>query len=386
MILGQNYEKKGNLLYLCVNFMAGCSENIPEGRFSALMDALSCGHSPGREGWRLLLSALDEGQDARLRGLAAETARARFGRGIFVRGLVEISSWCRNDCYYCGLRHSNRHASRYRLTRDEILECCREGVRLGLSTFVLQGGEDNVQDDEWVEGTVRALRAEFPAQAITLSVGERDEAAYRRWREAGADRYLLRHETRNEAHYARLHPRQMSASRRRACLWSLKSLGYQTGAGMMVGSPGQTVDCLLDDIAFLEELSPEMIGMGPFIPAAHTPFARHAPGSVAMTLRLIALMRLRFPDALIPATTALATLDAQAREAAILSGANVVMPNLSPPAVRGSYAIYDHKASWGSEAAEGLERLERGLRSIGYHVDYGRGDFPGCPLQSLTNL
>ena len=244
-------------------------------------------------------------------------------------------------------------------------------------TFVLQGGEDGEQDEDWIEELVGKLRAEFPGHAITLSVGERDGEVYRRWRDAGADRYLLRHETRNEAHYALLHPREMDGARRRECLRTLKALGYQTGAGMMVGSPGQTWDCLLDDIAFLEELEPEMIGMGPFVPAAHTPFARHPAGSVPLTLRLIALMRLRFPEALIPATTALATLDAHGREAGILAGANVVMPNLSPLAVRGQYSIYDHKASGGSEAAEGLHRLEQDLKKIGYHISYGRGDSPG---------
>ena len=377
MIIGQNYEKKGSLLYLCVNFMREYSNNIPESTFSALLDALSRGESPGREGWRMLLSALDGGQAERIRDRAFEVARARFGGGVYIRGLIEISSCCRNNCYYCGLRRSNRHASRYRLTAEEVLDCCREGARSGFGTFVLQGGEDEGQDDDWMEATVKAIRAEFPAQAITLSVGERSREAYRRFREAGADRYLLRHETRNDAHYARLHPAEMSGTHRRDCLRALKELGYQVGAGMMVGSPGQTVDCLLDDIAFLEELRPEMIGMGPFVPAAHTPFARHAAGSVDLTLRLIALMRLRFPDALIPATTALATLDGRGREEGIRSGANVVMPNLSPVAVRERYSIYDGKASWGSEAAEGLRSLEQELNRIGCHIAYGRGDYPG---------
>ena len=377
MIIGQNYEKKGSLLYLCVNFMREYSNNIPESTFSALLDALSRGESPGREGWRMLLSALDGGQAERIRDRAFEVARARFGGGVYIRGLIEISSCCRNNCYYCGLRRSNRHASRYRLTAEEVLDCCREGARSGFGTFVLQGGEDEGQDDDWMEATVKAIRAEFPAQAITLSVGERSREAYRRFREAGADRYLLRHETRNDAHYACLHPAEMSGAHRRDCLRALKELGYQVGAGMMVGSPGQTVDCLLDDIAFLEELRPEMIGMGPFVPAAHTPFARHAAGSVDLTLRLIALMRLRFPDALIPATTALATLDGHGREEGIRSGANVVMPNLSPVAVRERYSIYDGKASWGSEAAEGLRALEQELNRIGCHIAYGRGDYPG---------
>lgn len=323
----------------------------------------------------MLLEDIGDRQVRRLCDCAGQVVRARFAGGVYVRGLIEISSYCRNNCYYCGLRRSNRHASRYRLTRDEVLQCCREGARLGFGTFVLQGGEDGEQDDDWMEATVRAIRAEFPAQAITLSVGERSREAYRRFREAGADRYLLRHETRNDAHYACLHPAEMSGAHRRDCLYALKELGYQVGAGMMVGSPGQTVDHLLDDIAFLEELRPEMIGMGPFIPAAHTPFARHGAGSAELTVRLVALMRLRFPDALIPATTALATLNGGGREAALRAGANVVMPNLSPAAVRGKYSIYDGKASWGSEAAEGLRLLEQELNRTGGHIDFGRGDF-----------
>ena len=303
--------------------------------------------------------------------------RLYYGTDVYIRGLIEFTNYCKNNCYYCGIRCANSHVKRYRLSPEEILTCCQEGYALGFRTFVLQGGEDGEQDEDWIEELVGKLRAEFPGQAITLSVGERDGEVYRRWRDAGADRYLLRHETRNEAHYALLHPREMDGARRRECLRTLKALGYQTGAGMMVGSPGQTWDCLLDDIAFLEELEPEMIGMGPFVPAAHTPFARHPAGSVPLTLRLIALMRLRFPEALIPATTALATLDAHGREAGILAGANVVMPNLSPLAVRGQYSIYDHKASGGSEAAEGLHRLEQDLKKIGYHISYGRGDSPG---------
>lgn len=377
MIIGQNYEKKGSLLYLCVNFMKECSNNISESAFSALLESLSGGESPGREGWRMLLTVQDEGQAERIRDLAFEVSRARFGGGVYIRGLIEISSYCRNNCYYCGLRRSNRYASRYRLTTEDVLDCCRKGASLGFGTFVLQGGEDAEQDDDWMESTVRAIRTEFPSQAITLSVGERSREGYRRFREAGADRYLLRHETRNDLHYARLHPAEMSGAYRRECLYELKGLGYQVGAGMMVGSPGQTVDCLLDDIAFLEELRPEMIGMGPFIPAVHTPFVRYAAGSVDLTLRLIALMRLRFPDALIPATTALATLDGRGRESGIRAGANVVMPNLSPAAVREQYSIYDGKVSWGSEAAEGLRLLEQELNRIGCHIAYGRGDYPG---------
>ena len=320
--------------------------------------------------------------------MCSDTARRirekYYGKRVFIRGLIEFTNYCRNDCYYCGIRRSNQEVSRYRLTPDEILSCCEEGRRLGFRTFVLQGGEDlNFEGREGLRGdralakVVEEIKRRFPDCAVTLSVGERDREVYEQWFQAGADRYLLRHETADEEHYRRLHPTELSGQRRKECLRALKDIGFQTGAGMMVGSPGQTWDCLLDDIAFLEELEPEMIGMGPFVPAAHTPFARHPAGSVSLTLRLIALMRLRFPEALIPATTALATLDAHGREAGILAGANVVMPNLSPLAVRGQYSIYDHKASGGSEAAEGLHRLEQDLKKIGYHISYGRGDSPG---------
>lgn len=330
----QIYKKKGGFLYLCVNFMIETRNKLSESVFVELLEGLTVAEKIGRAGWKLLLTALDQEQIERVRRQAEDTAVEKFGRGIFVRGLIEISSYCQNNCYYCGLRRSNRWASRYRLSIEDILECCREGERLRLKTFVFQGGEDEKQDDAWIVELIQAVRAEFPDQAITLSVGERTKEAYRAFRKAGADRYLLRHETRNARHYARLHPREMSGARRLECLRTLKELGFQTGAGMMIGTPEQTVDCLLDDIEFLEELLPEMIGMGPFIPAAHTPFSFRDAGSVDLTCRMIALMRLRFPDALIPATTALATLSEQGRERGILSGANVVMPNLSPLMVR----------------------------------------------------
>lgn len=357
--------------------MAEDRKKLPESLFTALMDGFSTGDYPDREGWRVLLTSLGEEQALRLRKRAADTAVAHFGKGVYIRGLVEISSFCRNDCLYCGLRRSNRSVPRYRLTIDDILGCCRDGARRGFGTFVLQGGEDGRQGDGWIEALVRAVKSEFPGHAVTLSVGERTADAYRRFRAAGADRYLLRHETRNDAHYGFLHPPGMSPAHRRECLRILKAAGFQTGAGMMVGSPGQTTDCLIDDIQFMEELQPEMIGMGPFVPAAHTPFAHHPAGSVGRTLLIVALMRLRFPDALIPSTTALSTLSPRGRMLGILSGANVVMPNLSPETVRGRYAIYDRKACEGGESAGGLDELEKELNSIGYHIAYGRGDYPG---------
>lgn len=343
--------------------------------FSDLFDRLVSGKFVGRDEWRQLLALEDRDKLDFLKGQAEELMNKRFGKGIFIRGLIEISSYCRNDCYYCGLRCSNLLAQRYRLSKDEIMDCCRCGYHAGFSTFVLQGGEDPRQDDGWLAEVVRSIKAEYPDCAVTLSVGERSYEAYCLFKSVGVDRYLLRHETANERHYYDLHPSRMSFSHRRTCLKNLKEIGFQTGAGMMIGSPGQTIDCLLDDIYFMEDLQPEMIGMGPFIPAAHTPFASCQPGSVDMTLRLITLMRLRFPDALIPATTALATLDKYGRERAIRSGANVIMPNLSPRELRKCYSIYDHKACTGGESAEALNLIEQQLACIGYHIEYGRGDY-----------
>lgn len=333
------------------------------------------GKAISREEWRTLLTSLNKDEKETLRSMAVSVAEENFGKGIFIRGLIEISSFCRNNCFYCGLRRSNLSAQRYRLTKEEILECCARGTRLGFNTFVLQGGEDAVQNDEWLADVVREIRVAYPNKAITLSVGERSACAYRLFREAGADRYLLRHETRNDEHYSLLHPQTMSATKRRESLTILKKEGFQTGSGMMIGSPGQTVEHLIDDLQFLEELNPEMIGIGPFIPAADTPFADEPAGSIETTLLLISLLRLRFPSALIPATTALATLHPDGRKQAILAGANVVMPNLSPRSVRSKYSIYNNKATAGCESAEEIKKLEKELHTIGYHINYARGDY-----------
>jgi biotin synthase len=266
-------------------------------------------------------------------------------------------------------------AQRYRLSKEEILDCCRQAAELGFNTFVLQGGEDPLQSDEWLADVVAAIRAEFPKKAITLSVGERSMEGYSLLRSAGADRYLLRHETANDEHYSMLHPQTMSVCNRRRCLAGLKALGYQVGSGMMIGSPGQTVECLVDDLMFLDELKPQMIGIGPFIPAAGTPFANEPCGSVEETLLLISLLRLRFPRALIPATTALATLCEDGTQRAILAGANVVMPNFTPLHHRTKYSIYDNKKSSGSESAQQLDLLAAKLEEIGYYIDFSRGDY-----------
>lgn len=332
------------------------------------------GRLSGSEYYTLLEQCDDSTLDF-LRREAVRTAKQRFGCAVFVRGLIEISSYCRNDCLYCGLRCSNRLAERYRLTPEEILEACDEGYRLGFRTFVLQGGEDLWWSDERLVALVAEIAHRWPDAAITLSLGERSEESYRALLEAGAARYLLRHEAANRALYEQLHPAKMSHAGRIGSIETLRRLGYQTGMGMMVGVPGQGVEELVEDLLLMERINPQMIGIGPFIPHRDTPLRDAEAGSIRMTLLLLSVLRLRFPAALIPATTALATRSGEGRLAGILSGANVVMPNLSPLRVRAKYAIYDGKASLGAEAAEGLDNLAAELQQIGYHIDFGRGDY-----------
>lgn len=311
--------------------------------------------------------------------LAQQTAQKSFGRQIFVRGLIEFTNYCKNDCYYCGIRRSNKNAARYRLTQEEILECCRAGYGLGFRTFVLQGGEDYFYSDEDIAAIVRAIKAQHPDCAVTLSIGERSRKTYALWKKAGADRYLLRHETANCAHYAKLHPAEMSAKNRQNCLYTLKELGYQAGAGFMVGSPYQTAENLADDLIFLQKLRPQMIGIGPFIPHHDTPFKDEPAGSVELTLVMLAVLRLLFPHVLLPATTALGTLAPGGRLLGIKAGANVIMPNLSPQNVRGKYLLYDNKLHTGAEAAEALNELQREVASIGYRIVSARGDYTEEP-------
>lgn len=307
--------------------------------------------------------------------LAQETAQKSFGRQIFVRGLIEFTNYCKNDCYYCGIRRSNKNAARYRLTQEEILECCNAGYGLGFRTFVLQGGEDYFYSDDDIAAIVRAIKAQHPDCAVTLSIGERSRETYALWKQAGADRYLLRHETADFAHYAKLHPAELSAANRQQCLYTLKELGYQAGAGFMVGSPYQTAENLADDLMFLQKLRPQMIGIGPFIPHHDTPFKDEPAGSVELTLVLLAILRLLFPHVLLPATTALGTLAPGGRLLGIKAGANVIMPNLSPQNVRGKYLLYDNKLHTGAKAAEALNELQREVASIGYRIVSARGDY-----------
>ena len=310
-----------------------------------------------------------------LRQEAVRTAQEQFGRGIYIRGLIELSSHCHCNCLYCGLRRGNDKAERYRLTQEEVLACCAEGYRLGFRTFVLQAGEDATHTDEWLTALITEIRSRYPEAAITISLGERSEASYIKLKEAGADRYLLRHEAANEALYTSLHPHGRGLSHRLSCAQSLQRLGYQLGLGMMVGVKGQTIQHLVEDLRLIEHMRPEMVGIGPFIPHAATPLGCEPAGELNLTLATIAIARLLLPSALIPSTTALATLHPQGRIEGILSGANVVMPNLSPTNVRTKYAIYENKASWGAEAAEGLTALESELQSSGYHINYTRGDY-----------
>lgn len=311
--------------------------------------------------------------------LAQQAAQKSFGRQIFVRGLIEFTNYCKNDCYYCGIRRSNKNAARYRLTQEEILECCHAGYGLGFRTFVLQGGEDYFYSDDDIAAIVRAIKAQHSDCAVTLSIGERSRETYALWKQAGADRYLLRHETADFAHYAKLHPAELSAANRQQCLYTLKELGYQAGAGFMVGSPCQTAENLADDLLFLQKLRPQMIGIGPFIPHHDTPFKDEPAGSVELTLVLLAVLRLLFPHVLLPATTALGTLAPSGRLLGIKAGANVIMPNLSPQNVRGKYLLYDNKLHTGAEAAEALNELQREVASIGYRIVSDRGDYTEEP-------
>lgn len=322
-----------------------------------------------------LLAQCDSDTLDYLRREAVRTARQRFGCGIFIRGLIEIGSYCHRDCLYCGLRRSNHSALRYRLSDEQIVESCRRGYAMGLRTFVLQSGEDAWWSDERVCRVIKAIRESCPDAAITLSLGERSEASYERLFKAGASRYLLRHEAADKTLYEKIHPADMSYDNRMECVAALQRVGYQTGVGMMIGVAGQSVESIAADIDYIARIRPQMIGVGPFIPSKGTPFAENPAGDLQMTLLVLAIIRLVQPDALIPATTALATLSKEGRAQAILSGANVVMPNLTPVAEREKYAIYDDKAALGAESIEGLADLEREFGSIGYHIDFSRGDF-----------
>jgi len=299
---------------------------------------------------------------------ADSVRRAHYSTDVYIRGLIEFTNYCKNNCYYCGIRNSNRTVQRYRLTKEEILCCCREGHALGFRTFVLQGGEDYFFTDEWICGLIAEIKSLYRDCAVTLSIGEREHDSYQAYFDAGADRFLLRHETVDSDYYRILHPDGMSLENRISCLWDLKKIGYQVGSGFMVGTPKQTTEHIIKDLRFLQELQPDMIGIGPYIPHQSTPFSNCESGDMRLCLRLIAILRLMFPCALIPATTALGTVDKKGRELGLKAGANVVMPNLSPIKFRNQYELYDNKICTGEEAAECLRCIRKRVASIGYAI------------------
>ncbi|MCD8161209.1 MAG: [FeFe] hydrogenase H-cluster radical SAM maturase HydE [Clostridiales bacterium] len=312
--------------------------------------------------------------EAELAQAADAQRRKWYGTDVYVRGLIEFTNYCKNDCYYCGIRKSNGKVDRYRLTEEQILDCCRQGWALGFRTFVLQGGEDPWYTDERICHIVQAIKGAFPACAVTLSIGEKERDSYAAYRAAGADRYLLRHETASDEHYRMLHPASLSLEHRKNCLFTLKELGYQVGSGFMVGSPGQRPEHLLADLRFLQRLQPAMIGIGPYITHPDTPFHDRPSGDLHLTLRMVSILRLMFPYALIPATTALGTIHPRGRELGLQAGANVVMPNLSPVGVREKYSLYENKICTGEEAAECRFCLEGRVRLAGYEIVTARGD------------
>ena len=305
----------------------------------------------------------------------ARAVRERiYSKDVYLRGLIEFTNYCKNNCYYCGIRAENKNAERYRLSEEEIITCSDKGYELGFRTFVLQGGEDPFYTDERIVSIIRKIKERHPDAAITLSIGEREKESYQRYFDAGVDRYLLRHETADKEHYEMLHPANMSYEHRIRCLQDLRSIGFQVGCGMMVGSPFQKTEHLIKDLRFLQEFKPEMVGIGPFIPHHDTEYAHYQPGSAEMTLRLLSVIRLLLPEVMLPATTALGTIDSSGREKGISAGANVVMPNLSPVSVRGKYLLYDNKICTGDEAAECIRCMTLRVSRTGYQVVESRGD------------
>lgn len=341
---------------------------------NALIDKLDEHKILSREEYLFLIKNRDECADYLFEKASAVRERV-YGKNIYIRGLIEFTNYCKNNCFYCGIRRGNKNAQRYRLSKEDILNCAAYGYKLGFRTFVLQGGEDSYYTDEMLCDIVKCIKANHPDCAVTLSLGERSPESYKKLRLAGADRYLLRHETADKAHYAKLHPGEMSFENRISCLENLKALGYQVGAGFMVGSPYQTDENLADELLFLKKLKPHMVGIGPFIPHKDTPFKDSPSGTAEKTLFMLGLIRLTLPNVLLPATTALGTIDPLGREKGIRAGANVVMPNLSPVDVRKKYMLYDNKICTGDEAAQCIECLKKRIESVGCRIVADRGDY-----------
>lgn len=341
---------------------------------SELLRLLSEKHHLSLSSFERILRERTEEDEELARQLARECTEKYYGRGVYTRGLIEFTNYCKNNCHYCGIQRGNQEVERYRLSKEEILSCCEEGYRLGFRTFVLQGGEDPYFTDEKIVEIVQAIKKAFPDCAVTLSIGEKSRASYEKYFRAGADRYLLRHETADKEHYQYLHPKELSWEHRMRCLKDLKDIGFQVGCGFMVGSPHQTAKTLAKDLFFIQEFQPDMCGIGPFIPQHATVFAKETAGTLQDTLFLLSLLRLIHPNMLIPATTALGTIDKRGRELGILSGANVLMPNLSPTAVRKKYLLYDNKICTGDESAQCRACLSRRMESVGAHLLVDRGD------------
>jgi biotin synthase len=343
-------------------------------RVLSLINTLSDTHSLTLEQYKELIEARSPEVAALLAEKAVAARRAIYGSDVYVRGLIEISNICKNDCLYCGIRRSNKNCDRYRLTKEQITDCAAEGYRLGFRTFVLQGGEDPYYTDNVLCDIVSELKSKYPDCAVTLSMGERSRESCELLRRSGADRYLLRHETADKAHYETLHPNDMSFENRMRCLRDLRDLGYQVGCGFMVGSPNQTAETLAKDLKFIEDFKPDMCGIGPFVPHKDTPFRDCPAGTVELTCYLLSIIRLIHPPVLLPATTALGTIHPEGREMGIKAGANVVMPNLSPVSVRKKYELYDNKICTGEESAQCKDCLSARMESVGYHIVTARGD------------
>ncbi len=339
-----------------------------------LIDTLASEHSLSIEEYEKLITSITPEATEYIKQKAVEARQKIYGNKVFIRGVIEISNICKNDCYYCGIRGSNKNCDRYRLNTDEIIECAKEGYALGFRTFVMQGGEDAHFNDDVLIEIIKDIKTECPDCAVTLSLGERSKESYQKLYDAGADRYLLRHETATKEHYQKLHPDNLHFENRMECLKNLKEIGYQTGCGFMVGSPYQTVADIARDLKFIEEFSPDMCGIGPFIPHKDTPFAEYQPGSAELTCYLLSIIRLIKPNILLPATTALGTVNTDGRENGIKAGANVIMPNLSPNEVRKKYMLYDNKLSDGDESAQNLLNLKQKMLNIGYEIVTDRGD------------
>ena len=371
------------MFFGCCILKSGKEREEVEEKLKRITGKLIREHSLEEEEYRYLIDHREDARDP----LAREARRVTeqiYGDEIFVRGLIEFTNICRNDCLYCGIRNSNENVERYRLTEKQILDCCAEGYELGYRTFVLQGGEDGYFSDEVLVPLIRKIRREYPECAITLSIGERERASYQALFDAGADRYLLRHETADEGHYRKLHPERMSFRHRMNCLQELREIGYAVGAGFMVGSPFQTSRELAEDLKFIETFRPEMCGIGPFIPHRDTPFRDEPAGTLELTCFLLSVIRLAWPSVLLPATTALGTIDPRGREKGVLSGANVVMPNLSPTEVRRNYELYNDKICMGDESAQCRSCLDMRMRTVGRRVVTDRGDLRRTPREEVN--